>query len=86
MQEMESESHPLLGATETVRAGELSESEKVKSDNRLHAHRLPLSTEEMRSRGGKQKKISKLADKVGAWKLYRLQTANVMQGAYGLSI
>lgn len=47
MQEMESESQPSLGATGTARAGELSEGEKVKSDNRLHAHRLPLSMAEM---------------------------------------
>ena len=40
---------------------------------------------EMGSQGGKQM-ISKFADKVGIWKIYRLQITNVMQEAYGLSI
>lgn len=73
MREMESESHPSQGAIETIRTGELSECEKVRSENRLLAHRLPPSMAEMGSPGGKHKKTSKFADKAGIWKIYRLQ-------------
>lgn len=73
MQEMKSDCHPSQGAIETIRTGELSECEKLRSENRLHAHRLPRSMAEMGSPGEKQKKISKFADKVGIWKIYRLQ-------------
>lgn len=40
----------------------------------------------MGSRGGTQKKPSTFVDQVGMWKMHRPQIANIMQGAYGLSL